>query len=78
MAPKKTKAQLNEASLKRRWYSPGEVAAYGGFQPLKEASKLPSKSVQDWLKGQEAYTLHRTIKRRFQRRRVVVRGIDDQ
>ena len=78
MAPRKTKTQLNEASLKRRWYTPGDIAAYSGFQPLKKASKLPSKTVRDWLKGQEAYTLHRSIKRRFPRRRVIVRGIDDQ
>ena len=78
MAPRKTKAQLNATSLKRKWYTPGDVAAFSGLQPLKEASKLPSKSVREWLQGQEAYTLHKSIKRKFQRRRVMVRGIDDQ
>ena len=35
-------------------------------------------STVEWLRGEEAYTLHRTARRRFQRNRIVVDGIDEQ
>ena len=78
MAPRKNKQQLDEANLRRKWYSPQEVGAYAGVQALKKGTKLKDETINEWLKGQEAYTLHKTIKRRFPRRRVIVRGIDDQ
>ena len=78
MAPRKTKQQLEEANLKRKWYSPEAVGAFAGVQALKTGTKIKTDGIKEWLKGQEAYTLHKTIKRRFPRRRVIVRGIDDQ
>jgi hypothetical protein len=36
------------------------------------------KEVREWLQSQDTYTLHKPIRRRFPRRRVVVYGKDHQ
>ena len=36
------------------------------------------KDVQDWLRGESTYTLHKPIRRRFKRRKTIVGGIDYQ
>lgn len=46
---------------------------------LKELKGKKFKSnPSEWLIGQDAYTLHKGVRKRFPRRRVVVSGIDDQ
>ena len=55
--------------------SPG---SYGGVQALYRLmkGKKTRKQVADWLARQDAYTLHRPIRRRFPRRKVSARDID--
>ena len=69
--------------LTRLYYHPKSSAAFGGVQRLFQAAKRKKKSVtfdqvQDWLEGQVTYTLHKPVRHRFKRRRVVVAGIDHQ
>ena len=48
--------------------------SYGSAEGLKRQSKL--KNVEGFLMTQDAYTLHRNLKRRFKRRMTYVSGID--
>ena len=59
---------------------PAHPGSLGGVEALYRAAKgkVSRKKIQEWLKGQPAYTLHKPIRHRFHRNRVVVLGIDDQ
>jgi len=61
--------------LKVTYYDPKNPGSFGGVQSL---SKVADQPVKEWLSGQETYTLHRPVRRNFQRRRIIVSGIDDQ
>jgi len=54
--------------------SPG---SFGGIDRLRRHSNKQRKDVVDCLKSQDAYTLHKPIRRRFVRRRTYSKGIDD-
>lgn len=79
----KIKSVLNQSYYNAR--SPG---SYGGVQRLYRQVKSSSSSrkkdkptverVRAWLQGQDTYTLHKPIRRRFLRRRVIVGGLDHQ
>ena len=45
---------------------------------MKRATKLKQSDVHHWLSYQDAYTLHKPVRRTFSRRRVIVGGIDHQ
>ena len=55
--------------------SPGSC---GGVQALYRLmkGKATKKQVVDWLANQDAYTLHKPIRRRFPRRKTFARDID--
>jgi len=61
--------------LKVTYYDPKDPGSFGGVQSLSKLADQPGK---EWLSGQETYTLHRPVRRNFQRRRIIVSGIDDQ
>ena len=72
---------LLEQHLQKLYYDPKSPVAFGGAQRLYE--KVRSKGftlqqVRNWLKGQTTYTLHKPIRKRFQRRKTIVAGIDQQ
>jgi len=54
--------------------SPG---SFGGIDRLRRHSNKRRKDVVDYLKSQDAYTLHKPIRRRFVRRRTYSKGIGD-
>lgn len=69
---------MNDA-LTKIYYDPGKPGSYGGVEALKRASKKHSKrDVEAWLRAQNAYTLHKQVRRRFQRNKVLVTTIDEQ
>ncbi len=72
------KPTKKEAQLKRVYYNPRQPGSYGGIDPLSRATKTKRFKVKSWLSGQDTYTLHRPVKRKFQRQRVIVGGIDHQ
>ena len=47
---------------------------------MKDEGKfvLNRKQIRDWLIKQDAYTLHKPVRRNFKRNRVLVDGIDEQ
>lgn len=59
------------------YYNPSDSGSFGGVKRLQHRSKQPNK-VKNWLTYQDAYTLHKPVRKKFTRRRVLVGGIDDQ
>ena len=66
------------------YYDPSHPASYSGLDKLyrvvKKEGKFPitRKALREWLKSQETYTLHRQVRHRFPRSRVVVSGSGQQ
>ena len=89
---RQSKEQHLHAFLKKQYYNPKEPGSYGGVTRLLKATRekfqnLPSKKkrvvvkrkeVEKWLEGEEAYTLHRPVRRKFPRNRVYVTYKDQQ
>ena len=44
----------------------------------KKGAKVKKEQVRDWLKEQTTYTLHKPLRRRFRKNRVIVYGIGHQ
>jgi len=59
------------------YYDPSAAGSYGGVQPLARYSKKPDTKTREWLKSQDAYTLHKPIRHRFLRRKTYAKGIND-
>lgn len=81
---KKSKGQQHvEKVLHELYYAPDEPGSYGGQEALLRAvrKRLPDtrrEQVEDWLAEQDTYTLHKPVRYKFPRKRVVVGGIDHQ
>lgn len=67
------------SAFARVYYDPSHPASYGSITALQSAVPGATRlNTINWLKGEETYTLHRPVRRRFQRNPIVVDGIDDQ
>ncbi|KAI8479492.1 hypothetical protein Bbelb_427530 [Branchiostoma belcheri] len=79
---KKKNADVTDEILRNVYYDPGNPAGFGGVGRLHQAvgSKhgITRQQVKDWLRSQDTYTLHKPIRRRFKRGRVVVSGLNHQ
>lgn len=65
--------------LSLRYYNPRLSGSYSGARALHRRVKPTSYSqVTKWLKSQDAYTLHKTARRRFLRRKTIVSGMNEQ
>ena len=69
--------------LRKLFYDPKSTVAFTGISQLYHAAKsvlkgIRYKDVQDWLRGESTYTLHKPIRRRFKRRKTIVGGINYQ
>lgn len=65
------------------YYTPSHPSAFGGEEAVHRATKEDNKrisrrEIRNWLRGRETYTLHKPLRRRFPRNRVIVSGIDSQ
>ena len=94
MAKKKKNNNNNNKALEKKtnqldallsdiYYDPGHPAGYAGIYKLREAvkqyyPKVSLKYIKTWLQQQRTYTLHKPIRRKFQRRKTRVGGIDVQ
>ena len=72
-----------EAYLKRMFYNPKHPAAFGGVEAVYRAAQkdgvdINRQHIKDWLSKQPTYTLHKTVRKKFKRNRVLVHGIDHQ
>jgi hypothetical protein len=73
---------MNVEELERYYYDPSRPGSYGGSGNFLRALKRQSiehdqNEVKEWMNNQETYTLHRPLRRKFKRNRVIVSGIDD-
>jgi len=64
--------------LLNKYYIASNPASFGGVRRLQTAVKKKKETVTQWLSGQDAYTLHKPIRRKFKRRQVIVGSIDQQ
>jgi len=53
------------------------VGSFGGINKLRRYASKRRKDVVDYLKSQDAYRLHKPIRRRFNSRRTYSKGIGD-
>ena len=60
----------------QRYYDQNRVGSYGGVVAFRRV--VPDQDVERWLSEQDAYTLHKPLRRRFKRRCVVVGGPNQQ
>ena len=65
--------------LKSRYYNTNSAGSFGGFDKLykaiqkdENAPQLSKKEVRKWLQGQDPFTTHRHVLKRFKRPRVIV------
>lgn len=60
--------------FKKLYYNPNEPSSYGGVTPLAKALSKTKKrqAVEDWLRTQETYTLHKPVRKRFPRNKYLV------
>lgn len=66
--------------LERLYYDPSHPAGYAGARRLAQSvrgKKITTDKVLDWLASQDAYTLHKAIRRKFPRASYNVQNIDD-
>ena len=65
-------------------YNPESPASFGGVEAVYRAAKedgkfqLSRNKIRTWLRQQDTYTLHRPVRYRSKRNRVIVGGIDKE
>lgn len=59
------------------YYEPNQAGSYGGLKPLARYSGSNVQLVKKWLSSQDAYTLHKPVRKIFPRRKTFSKGIDD-
>ena len=67
---------MGRSKLQQIYYDPKRVGSYTGVAALRKV--VPDKNVEQWLSEQDAYTLHKPVRRHFKRRCVVVSGPNQQ
>ena len=66
-------------SFKDVYYKINNPGSYGGVESLSRVSPgIKKKAIQKWLEGQDTYTIHKPVKRKFRRRKVVTGGRNHQ
>ena len=77
---RKTTQKQVAKKLSKLYSDPAHPAGYGVVAGIKRVlpKTVRSQDIRTWLSGQESYTLHRRVKRRFPRRRVIVGGVGHQ
>jgi hypothetical protein len=62
------------------YYNPRMPGAFGGVQALSRQLKgiKTRGQVEEWLRTQPTYTLHKPVRKRFRRNVILVHGVDEQ
>ena len=71
---------MSEKQLEKLYYDPkqpGSYSGYYGFRKTLRDEKIKNKKLKEWLMDQETYTLHRPLRKKFKRNRIVVYGKDN-
>lgn len=69
-----------ENIFEKFYYDTTSPSAFAGAQALKRQLKgiKTGKEIDDWLKTQRTYTLHKPVRKNFKRNTIFVTGVDDQ
>jgi transposase InsO family protein len=59
------------------YYNPNKPGSYGGVNPLVRYSNASAATAKNWLSSQDAYTLHKPVRRNFPRRKTYAKCIND-
>ena len=67
--------------LKEIYYDAGHVAGFGSAKDLysavrRKGKKITLKKVKEFLQKQDTYTLHKPVRRKFKRRKIMSKGVD--
>ena len=73
--------RLMERRLRNIFEDPGHPAGYGNAKQLYDAAKnrirgLKPRDVKKFLEGKKSYTLHRPVRTKFERRKVLTKRLD--
>ena len=66
------------------YFTPESPSAFGGVEAVYDAAKddgkyqISRKKIRTWLKQKDVYTLHKPVRNKFRRNRVVVGSIDEE
>ena len=63
--------------LEKAYYDLDEPTSYGSVDRLAKRTGASKDKTLDWLKSQDVYTLHRPVRRKFRRRRVYAKHVND-
>lgn len=77
MGSKNAATQRMENILKNIYYDVEHPASFSGVLKLSKAGNVPIKKTKEWLMTQDVYTLHKPVRYKFQRRKVLSYGIGD-
>lgn len=64
-------------TLDKHYYKIDGAGSYGGIKRLSKESGIPLKTTKKWLMTQDTYTLHKPIRLKFMRRKVLAYGIGE-
>ena len=64
--------------LDRTYYNVKAIGSFGGIHPLSKIAKTKPEKVKEWLRSQDTYTLHKPVRYKFPRRKIIVGGIGHQ
>ena len=67
-----------DRALKAGYYNARYPGSFGGVEQLHRLVRIPKTQIKKWLSHQDAYTLHKPVRKRFPRRRIIVTGILEQ
>jgi CRISPR/Cas system type I-B associated protein Csh2 (Cas7 group RAMP superfamily) len=59
------------------YYDPAHGAGFSTVDKLSKAVKHEKLNIKTWLEEQEAFTLHRSVRKRFQRNSYTVNNVMD-
>ena len=59
------------------YYATDKPGSLGGVQSANRYLPGTRSEIKHWLSGQNAYTLHKPVRFKFQRRKIYAKGIDD-
>ena len=72
------KKQNPQERVRKVYYDAKQPGSFGGVTPLARVLKQNRNETKKWLSFEDAYTLHKPVRRKFQRRRTIVGGLDHQ
>lgn len=65
--------------LKKLYFDAKLPGSFGGVEALRRnVPRVKRGDIRQWLAHQDTYTLHKPVRHRFSRRRIIVGGIDHQ